>query len=140
MFLSTRVICTLTVIVSLFVMGCGQSSDSRNLPLPLDSPGLSVNDDIRRPDSVTLVIGNANAVDLGAQCQLKPDSSLSPLWHVLADKPAVPANDEISFRVGVLDENRGYRFRCRFATTTYPLEFSTYSETVTATTGAKGPG
>ena len=140
MFLSRRMICTLTLMISLFVMGCGQSEDSRNLPLPLDSPNLSVNDDFRCPDSVTLVIGNANAVDLEARCQLEPDGELSPLWHVLSDKPAVPANDEISFRVGVLDENRGYRFRCRFATTTYPLSFSTYGETVTATTGAKGPG
>lgn len=121
-------------------MGCGLTPAPRGLPLPLDRPDLSINDAAQSHDSVVLMIGNANAVELEARCQLKPDGELSPLWHVLADKPAVPANNAIAFRVGVLDENRGYRVRCKFATTTYPLVFSAYSETVSAATGLEGSG
>lgn len=109
-------------------LGCW--SAVADLPAPKIKPELRINHEAAIPDAVVVRIGNRNDMDLEARCLLKPASRIPHLWHVLSDRPDVPANGMAPLQVSVLRQDTEHRLKCRFATKTYPLGFTSYSDEV----------
>ena len=114
--------------------GCWDPITTEDLPPPKHRPELSINSDAATANSITLRIGNRNEMQIETRCLFKPKTPIPQLWHVLADKPDVSPNDVVQFQVPGLRQNSEYRVKCRFATKTYRLSFTPYSDTFAACT------
>lgn len=135
MFLSRRAICTLTVFMSLLVMACGQSLTTGPAEQGLQPPTVEVDDEETSRTSITINVGNPNGVQIIALCFYKRGGA-DISWNPLKNKSViVSSHGTSSLEFDGLDDNTLYSFRCRRNVGT-----TFNSETVTATTGAKGDG
>ena len=121
------VMLALGVAAAIWAMDPGQSEAQS-----FSSPNIDVDDQETTRTSITLDVENPNSVSALGDCQSRR-TGFSGLWSEKSPEPTISAGGTVSIVFTGLTENQSYDFRCRLKTTTFPIQQSQYSGTVSAT-------